>query len=508
VAREIQEIRAIGPSEKSITVAEAVKLGLFNKLNKINILLTNKCNLRCNYCYEQHKKDFGTVTVEKVKKVFDFLRSIGNTDVPKDIQFFGGEPMLRKDVILDFLKEHEDELREHSSEIKVNMVTNGTLLTQEFVDEYESYGFTLVCFSLDTLDEDMDERGVDTEELYDTIANMFSKEFKLQGRLGIRCTMNPKNVLDLDDFVDRLYAVDVRNMIVHPLTYSATDGLVEWSKEAWESVYGALRKIYKKYPDFDIEFAEGVGHKGGSNCMIASDMMALDGSGEYTGCYFFTNNKVEAANTVLGNIFDDKIYIDNYKYWFKTYEESFNNPVCQSCNIQGLCYSCPAGNLTVFGEPYSNYKACSQITQFHVDLRAFQNEAVFEALVERVAGELNGDTISARLLQLAHKWTTNHVWKLEEIRKGDVPSFNEGLLVLEEAVTGKRTKSPESILHIYNELRRHKDGRWLPPELSEVTPGFKAQVVYVVSALDMIIFNKVSSVNENNTDIDYSDYVH
>jgi hypothetical protein len=100
------------------------------------------------------------------------------------------------------------------------------------------------------------------------------------------------------------------------------------------------------------------------------------------------------------------------------------------------------------------------------------------------------------------------VWKLEEIRKGEVPSFNEGLLVLEEAVTGKRTKSPESILHIYNELRRHKDGRWLPPELSEVTPGFKAQVVYVVSALDMIIFNKVSSVNENNTDIDYSDYVH
>jgi len=503
VARLVQEIKAIGPSEKAISVKEAVDLGLFNKLNKVNILLTNKCNLRCNYCYEQHRKDFGTVTVEKVKKVWDFLRSIGNPETPKDIQFFGGEPMLKADVILDFLREYEDELREHSAEIKISMVTNGTLLTQEFVDEYSSYGFTQVCFSLDTLDEGMDERGVDTEEMYDTISNIFSTEFKLQSRLGIRCTMNPKNVLDLDAFVDKLYAVDVRNMIVHPLTYSAEEGLVEWPKEAWESVYGALRKIYRKYPDFDIEFAEGVGHKGGSNCMIASDMMALDGSGEYTGCYFFTNNKVEAANTILGNIFDDKIYIDNYRYWFKTYEESFNNPVCQACNIQGLCYSCPAGNFTVFGEPYSNYKACSQITQFHVDLRAFQNEAVFEMLVERIAKELEEETMSARLIQLGHKWKTKLTWKLEDINKEEVPDFKEALLILEEDITGARTKAPESILHIYNALRQHKDGKWLPPELSEVTPGFRAQVVYVVAALDMILFNKVSSVNENNADIDY-----
>lgn len=492
------EIKVIQPEEQAISVNEAVKLGIFDKLNKVNILLTNKCNLRCDYCYEQHKKDFGEVTVAKVKKVYDFLKGVGTTHISKDIQFFGGEPLLKKQVILNFLAKYKEELEEGKDEIKVNMVSNGTLLDSEFLNEYSSYSFTRFCFSIDTFDPEKDQRGVDTEELYNTIATMFSSEFKLNGRLGIRCTLSPDNVSDLVNFIDKLYAIDVRSIIVHPLTFSATEGLVTWSEETWDTVYKGLQETYKNYPDFSIEFAEGVGHKGGSNCMIASDMMAIDGSGEYTGCYFFTNNKVGLSQAILGNIFEDKVYINNYKHWIKAYDEFFDNDTCKACNIRNLCYSCPAGNMTVFGQPYSNYKACSEITEFHVKLKAFQNEARFEKLVKEVSQELESDTLAVRLVQQNHKYVYDSIYMKEDIRKDGYPSLQKALRILELNMCG--TNSDNSIVNIYNSLISSdlRGAEWLPKDLNKVSTGYKPQLVYVISALEMILFNKWSETNENN----------
>ena len=82
----------------------------FDRLTSMNVSPTNACNLSCNYCYEQHNKDFGRFTVESIKQACDFLNNVNNLP-DKTLIFFGGEPLIHKKLVLDFLSTYKDEIR-------------------------------------------------------------------------------------------------------------------------------------------------------------------------------------------------------------------------------------------------------------------------------------------------------------------------------------------------------------------------------------------------------------
>jgi sulfatase maturation enzyme AslB (radical SAM superfamily) len=82
---------------------------LFRDLIQVNAMLTNACNLACSYCYEQHNKDFGRFTKESLKQVYDWMNS-RNNGKKKVFQFFGGEPLIHKPLIKEFIETYHDEL--------------------------------------------------------------------------------------------------------------------------------------------------------------------------------------------------------------------------------------------------------------------------------------------------------------------------------------------------------------------------------------------------------------
>ena len=85
------------PNERVLKLREAKYL--FGELQHMNIILTNACNLSCTYCYEQHRKDYGRFTEESLLEAYNFLLNISNNN-HKTFQFFGGEPLIHKDLIL------------------------------------------------------------------------------------------------------------------------------------------------------------------------------------------------------------------------------------------------------------------------------------------------------------------------------------------------------------------------------------------------------------------------
>ena len=103
-------------------------------------------------------------------------------------------------------------------------------------------------------------------------------------------------------------------MVVHPLTLDSSQGFIRWDDWEWEKLHKDILAVLNTYTDLQIHFSEGVGQKEEENCMIGSDMIAIDASGDFSGCYFFTNQKGgPTADTILGNIYQDKIYLDRYK---------------------------------------------------------------------------------------------------------------------------------------------------------------------------------------------------
>ena len=87
------------------------------------ISITNKCNLKCSYCYERHlNTEYGNITADTMTKIADFINSQKNADT---VYLFGGEPLLYKDIVKFYCETLKAE--------QLVITTNGTLLEEEFI---------------------------------------------------------------------------------------------------------------------------------------------------------------------------------------------------------------------------------------------------------------------------------------------------------------------------------------------------------------------------------------
>lgn len=358
------------PGERIKRVSE-VKDILFSELKVLNVILTNACNLSCSYCFEQHNKDYGKFSQEQLKQVYDFLLD-ANDQPHRNFQFFGGEPLAQKKRILEFCRTYAAELDANKEKVRVSIVTNALLLTPEFIEEYCGYDFTSLVISLDTHDAKTNRRELtekNIEYIFKMIELLPKRMTQENHHVAIRCTINEESVPHLEEFMQRLYDAGIRNFVIHPLILAKDQGAIEWQPGVWEQMYFSLTKAMARWQDFKITWAEGVGVKGESNCMVGSDMIAMDASGDFSGCYFLTNLKDTYGSTLLGNLFRDEIYIDRYVEFQKAYVKSLEHEQCQSCDLKNFCYQCPAGNAAVGGSLFRPDSMCQRIVRLFIELR-------------------------------------------------------------------------------------------------------------------------------------------
>ncbi len=118
------------------------------EVNYLRLAVTDRCNLRCNYCMPaegiQFSENDNLLTIEEMKRLAQILVSNG---VSK-IRITGGEPFARKNImeLLRFLSELDD-LK------SISITTNATLI-KPYINELYELGIRHINVSLDALDED------------------------------------------------------------------------------------------------------------------------------------------------------------------------------------------------------------------------------------------------------------------------------------------------------------------------------------------------------------------
>ena len=400
-------------TERVMSITDAAEL--FEDLKHINLIVTNACNLSCSYCYEQHNQDYGRFTPDTLKQVYDFQSSSNKLD-GKLFQFFGGEPLIHKQLILDFIDKYKEELAANMNQIHVSMITNGVLLTPEFIDAYFSHQFVNMSISLDTDNATVDHREIGQDNI-DRIINMIGlipQYHKDNHMVSVRCTIAIENAPGIVNFAKRLYDKGLRAMVIHPLTMSSVNGFMQWPEAEWEQLHQDILTIINTLPGFEVQFSEGVGVKGGANCMVGADMIAVDGSGDYSGCYFFTNQKEQAAHTILGNILNDAVYVDRYHQFQTAYDTMFLvEDQCKTCDLKGFCYQCPAGNSdSGTGQLFRPDDMCQKIVRLFIDL---QDDIVKKSFIQkfeelRATVQEKGEqyVFAKSAMHLMYKHTTGH----------------------------------------------------------------------------------------------------
>lgn len=137
-----------------------------NKLGKALIPLryifelTYLCNLNCPYCYVGEEREKDELTTQEWFNIIDQIPFYSF------VTLVGGEPLLRRDFI---------SILEYAAKKtfgKLNVVTNGTLITEEIIDAFIKTKMMLLSVSLDGYGESHDKsRG--KEGIFDkTISNL------------------------------------------------------------------------------------------------------------------------------------------------------------------------------------------------------------------------------------------------------------------------------------------------------------------------------------------------
>jgi uncharacterized protein len=112
------------------------------------ILPTGKCNFRCVYCYETFNK--GKMSKHICEGIKRFLAQKCRELKYLKLSWFGGEPLLAKDVIIDISAFAFNEARKYRSlEYYSDMTTNGYFLTSGVLTELISCGIRQFQITLD-----------------------------------------------------------------------------------------------------------------------------------------------------------------------------------------------------------------------------------------------------------------------------------------------------------------------------------------------------------------------
>ena len=127
---------------------------LSSKVQQFIILPTEKCNFRCTYCYE----DFA---IGRMKApVQQAIERLMDRRIPElstlSINWFGGEPLVARDVVLRLSRHASRLARENGVEFTGGLTTNAYLLDRALFEELVSYNQTFFQITVDGWEADHD----------------------------------------------------------------------------------------------------------------------------------------------------------------------------------------------------------------------------------------------------------------------------------------------------------------------------------------------------------------
>ena len=112
--------------------------------------LTDRCNLRCSYCYLPHVREDMSPETGRAALDATFRSAVANGFKQVKLKYAGGEPLLRFPLIVELHHYAQSLADEHSLMLEGVVLSNGTLLSPQMVETLKSLGLRLMI-SLDGL---------------------------------------------------------------------------------------------------------------------------------------------------------------------------------------------------------------------------------------------------------------------------------------------------------------------------------------------------------------------
>jgi len=163
------------------------------QITYLRLAVTDRCNLRCQYCMPAHGIDIvARKELLTYKEMYRITRVLSELGVNK-IRLTGGEPFVRKDFV-NFLEmlSFNDKLDE------INITTNGALISKH-IAKLEELKIKTINLSIDSLSKEnfakITRRDV-FDEVYKTLEDLETSALKLKLNAVVQSGINTHEIID------------------------------------------------------------------------------------------------------------------------------------------------------------------------------------------------------------------------------------------------------------------------------------------------------------------------
>ncbi len=308
------------------------------------VALTWRCNIKCRFCYAAcscisepiEESGLEELSTAGVKRVLDIIRR--DAEVPS-VSFTGGEPVLRKDL---------EELIAYASGslgMRVNLITNGTLITGETARDFKEAGLDSAQVSIESPDAGIHDEIVGVRGAFQASVDGLLALKKVGISVHPHATLCQLNASTLPRMAEFAASLDVDrfslNMIIPAGRGKAEDLAVKYT-EIKDTVVNIKSEAeaqgvrFMWYSPTPMCLFNPVSHQlGNKGCSACEGLLSVDPFGRILPC----SSWKEPVGNILEEGFKTLWFGERGKF---LREKRAAHPECRNCEHFAVCHgACP-----------------------------------------------------------------------------------------------------------------------------------------------------------------------
>lgn len=336
--------------------------------NNICLNITHNCNLNCIYCYGNggmYNSKGAQMSKKTAFKTIDWmLNAVKVNNKPCSIVFFGGEPLLNFDLIIDIVKYVNDTISNDQKKriVDFGITTNGTLINEDVTKKLIELGIRpMISIDGDPDTQNKNRPYKDGSASYKSViegAQIYSRLSK--SKLTARVTAT--NFAFLETIL-HLRKAGFGNVIISKCT--GAHGSIFHNKKGLDQYIASTKKMYEyMYKEIIIDNNTNLKVLNSSfisyidqiatmkanpwTCGAARSYCGISPNGTIYPCHRFVDND----DFTLGTIFDNDLSKNKVSHDF--IEKGIQRTgKCKDCWIRTICAGgCYHDNLITTNDPY------------------------------------------------------------------------------------------------------------------------------------------------------------
>jgi len=310
--------------------------------------------MNCAYCYSPPNNRLD-MEQETAYRSIDFIAK--KYPINTGIIFFGGEPLLKKDLIKETIRYAKEKEKNGSCYFHYKTTTNGLLLDKEFLDFAETVNMQ-VSISIDGIEKAHNtfrktREGIPT---FSVLQEKIDLLLKYQPYSKVLMTVSPETLEYYAESVEYLLNRGFKYLIVS-LNYAGnwTDKHIKELSEQYKKIAKIYEKLILKeqkfyFSPFEMKLATHIQQDNIEcyYCHLAKRQISIAYNGDIYPCVQFVKDGVSNTSYKIGDI-ESGINVELQNDIYKESKLQFD--VCKECDYNPRCNNkCSCLNWQLTGE--------------------------------------------------------------------------------------------------------------------------------------------------------------